>query len=148
MLGFRPTGARSRVVGLPGLFLLVAALLTGCAGVKESLAPSAPSPAPPASAPPAKKPSASPPPVLSPQVGREDEERLRQDANTRIRKAELIVEQVDQKKLVKEQQDTFSTIQSFLTKAKEALSAQDFPRASNLADKAGVLAEELVRNLR
>jgi hypothetical protein len=86
--------------------------------------------------------------VLSPEVGREDEDRLKREASGRIQKAEEMIRQVDQKKLAKEQQETFATIQSFLGKAKEALSAQDFPRASNLADKAAVLAEDLVRTLR
>jgi hypothetical protein len=49
--------------------------------------------------------------------------------------------------LNKDQKDTFSTIQSFLANAKEAITAQDFLRASNLADKAQVLAEELFRAL-
>ena len=86
--------------------------------------------------------------MLSPQVGREDEDRLKREASSRIQKAEQIVQQVDQKKLGKEQQETFSTVQSFLAKAKEALSTQDFQMALNLSDKAQVLAEELVRNVR
>jgi hypothetical protein len=85
--------------------------------------------------------------VLSPEVGRADEDRLKREANGRIQKAEELIQQVDQKKLAKVQQETFSTVQSFLAKAKEALSAQDFLRAFNLADKAQVLAEELVHSL-
>jgi hypothetical protein len=134
---------------LPGVVLLVAVLLMGCADLKAVFAPTPPPP----SAPPVKKAPAPPtppppPPVLSPQVGREDEDRLKREASSKIQKAEQIVQQVDQKKLGKEQQETFSTIQSFLAKAKEALSTQDFQRALNLSDKAQVLAEELVRNLR
>ncbi|MBI4574510.1 MAG: hypothetical protein HY713_14630 [candidate division NC10 bacterium] len=129
---------------LPGVVLLVAVLLMGCADLKALLAPTPPPP----SAPPVKKAPATPLPVLSPQVGREDEDRLKREASSRIQRAEQIVQQVDQGKLVKEQQETFSTIQSFLAKAKEALSTQDFQRAFNLSDKAQVLAEELVRNLR
>lgn len=53
-----------------------------------------------------------------------------------------------QQKLAKEQQETFSTIQGFLAKSKEALSIKDFLRAFNLADKAQVLADELFRALR
>jgi len=53
-----------------------------------------------------------------------------------------------QQKLATEQQEIFLTIQSFLSKAKEALSIMDFPRAFNLADKAQVLANELFRALR
>jgi hypothetical protein len=85
--------------------------------------------------------------VLSPQVGRADEDRLKRDFSTRIQKTEEIITQIDQKKLSKEQQDTFSTIQSFLVNAKEALAAQDFLRAFNLADKAQILTEDLFRKL-
>jgi hypothetical protein len=82
--------------------------------------------------------------VLSPQVGQEEEERLRREARARIERAEQVVRQIDQKKLAQEQRENFSTIQSFLSKANEALSMKDFPRAFNLADKARVLAEELL----
>jgi len=143
---------------LSGVVLIVTVLLMGCAQLKAVFAPTPPPPPPPPSAPPVKKAPVSPPllpplpppppPVLSPQVGREDEDRLKREATSRIQKAEQIVQQVDQKKLGKEQQETFSTIQSFLAKAKEALSTQDFQLAFNLSDKAHVLAEELVRNLR
>lgn len=114
--------------------------------------PAAKAPAPPAPAPPAPKeqvpvPQPSPPVVLSPQVGRTDEDRLKQESSGRIQKAEEIIKQIDQKKLNKDQMDTFSTIQSFLANAKEAITAQDYLRASNLAGKAQVLAEELFRAL-
>jgi hypothetical protein len=92
-----------------------------------------------------KKEPPPPPPVLSPQVGKREEDRLRQDATARIERAEQIVQQIDQKKLAREQQDTFSTVQSFLSKAKEAISSSDFERAYNLADKAKLLAEELIK---
>lgn len=121
------------------LVLLVPVVLAGCADLQAILAP------PPPKMPPVKR--ESPPPVLSPQVGREDEDRLRREANSKIRKAEQIVQQVDQKKLAKDQQETFSTIRSFLANAREALTARDFLRATNLAEKAQILAEELVRTL-
>jgi hypothetical protein len=85
--------------------------------------------------------------VLSPQVGQANEDRLKQESSGRIQKAEDIIRQIDQKKMNKDQQDTFSTIQSFLANAKEAITAKDFLRASNLADKAQILAEELFRAL-
>lgn len=77
-----------------------------------------------------------------------DEDRLRREASSRIQKTEQLVAQVDQSRLAKEQQETFSTIQNFLANAKEALAARDFPRASNLADKAQILAEELLGSVR
>jgi hypothetical protein len=83
--------------------------------------------------------------VLSPQVGEREEARLKQAATSRIDRAERLVKQVDPKTLGKEQHETFETVQSFLAKAREAMSAKDFQRAFTLADKAKVLAEELVK---
>lgn len=88
------------------------------------------------------------PTVLSPRVGQEEEDRLKQEAKLRIEEAERIVKQIDQHKLAKEQRGTFSTIQSFLSKAREALSLEDFLRAFNLADKAQILAQELLNSFR
>jgi len=83
--------------------------------------------------------------VLSPGV--EDEQRMRREAQKRIDGTERLVRQIDQKKLVGQQQQNFETIQSFLAKAKEALSARDLQRAFTLADKAYLLADELSRTL-
>ncbi|MBI3077108.1 MAG: hypothetical protein HYY85_09030 [Deltaproteobacteria bacterium] len=69
---------------------------------------------------------------------------MQQQAQARIAGAEQVVKQIGQKKLAKDQQETFSTIRSFLAKAKEALSLKDFPRAFILADKAKILADELL----
>ncbi len=122
-----------------GAVFLMAVMAAGCADLQAIFAP------PPPKTPPAKR--ESPPPVLSPQVGREDEDRLSREANARIRKAEQTVQQIDQKKLAKDQQGTLSTVRNFLANAREALTARDFPRATNLAEKAQILAEELVRTL-
>jgi len=116
-------------------------LVSGCAEVKPAATP-APPPARPTQAPSKKEPPP-PPSVLSPQVGKQEEDRLRQNATARIERVEQLVKQIDQKKLAREQQDTFSTIQSFLSKAKEAMSSREFERAYNLADKAQLLAEEM-----
>lgn len=72
---------------------------------------------------------------------------MKRESTARIQKAEEIINQIDQRKLTKDQHDTFATIQSFLTNAREALSGQDFLRASNLADKAQVLAEQLSQSI-
>jgi len=77
----------------------------------------------------------------------EDEQRMRREAQKRIDGTERLVRQIDQKKLVGQQQQNFETIQSFLAKAKEALSARDLQRAFTLADKAYLLADELSRML-
>ena len=83
--------------------------------------------------------------MLSPGV--EDEQRMRREAQKRIDGTERLVRQIEQKKLAGQQQQNFETIQSFLAKAKEALSARDLQRAFTLADKAYLLADELSRML-
>jgi hypothetical protein len=146
-----------------GGMLIVAVTLTGCATLKEGMSPApTPPPArsasipPPSSGPPPPtatpptpstpvSPVPAPPRVLSPDV--EDEQRVRRDAQTRIDGTERLVRQINPSKLVGEQQQNFLTIQSFLAKAKEALSARDLQRAFTLADKAYVLANELSRSL-
>lgn len=84
--------------------------------------------------------------MLSPQL--EDEDRVQREAQSRIDGTERLVRQIDQKKLVGDQQQNFLSIQSFLAKAREAISARDVERAFSLADKAYVLAKELSRAVR
>lgn len=121
---------------------------------KEPPAPPPPTKEPePAPPPPKKEPEPAPPkkepevtpPVLAPQVGKQDEEQLRREASTRIQRAELLIGRIDEKKLTKDQQEQFLTIQSLLKSAKEAVESQDLTRASNLAEKARILAEELAQ---
>ena len=105
--------------------------------------------APPAETPPPPPPPAAPPPlVLAPQVSSEDERRIHGEAQRRIDGTERLVRQIDQRRLVEEQHQNLLTIQSFLVKAKEALSERDMQRAMTLADKAYLLADELFRRLR
>ena len=86
--------------------------------------------------------------VLSLEASQEEEDRLKQEAMSRIDGAERIVKQIDQNSLAEDQRGTFTTLQSFLSKAREALSLEDFLRAFNLADKAQILAQELLNSLR
>jgi hypothetical protein len=139
----------------------------GCARVQDiaSPAPTPPAPRsaalpPPSVRPPSVRPPSVPPPavappstpapsrplVVSPHV--EDEQSVQRQAQNRIDETERLVRQIDQSKLVGEQRQNFQTIQSFVTKAKEALSVRDVQRAFTLADKARLLAEELSRNIR
>jgi hypothetical protein len=116
-------------------------------------APSAPAPLPkppPVPSPPRPVPSPMPtlppapsPRVLSPQL--EDEEGIERQAQGRIEGTERLMEKIDQRKLAGDQHQNLSTIQSFVAKAKEALTARDVQRAFTLADKAYRLAEELSR---
>ena len=126
--------------------LLLAIGLAGCAAVKEAAAPP---PAPPPR--PIPVPRAVPPPplpVLSPQGSSEDEQRVRRQAQDRIDGTERLVRRIDETKLAEDQAQNFVTIQSFLVKAREALSARDVQRAFTLADKAYLLADELSRTAR
>ncbi len=72
---------------------------------------------------------------------------MRRDAQTRIDETERLIRDIDRKKLLEQQEQNFQTIESFLGKAKDALSAQDLQRAFTLADKAYLLADELSRTL-
>jgi hypothetical protein len=101
--------------------------------------PSAPGPA---------VPPAPPPRILGQQVSSEDEKRIQGDAQRRIDRTERLVKQIDQRRLIGEQHQNLLTVQSFLVKAREALSEKDVQRALTLADKAFLLAEELVKVVR
>jgi hypothetical protein len=110
--------------------------------------PAAPSRTTPPAATPPTAPAAPPAPpsrVLSTAV--DDEQRMRRDAQSRIEGTERLMRDIDRTKLVAQQEESFQTIQSFLSKAKEALSAHDLQRAYTLADKAYVLAGELTRGV-
>lgn len=96
--------------------------------------------------PPEKKESEAPPPVLAPQIG--DEERLRRTAGSRIERTEQLIGQLEGKSLTREQEERLMTVRSLLGNAKESLAAQDLPKASNLADKARLLAEELSQSVK
>ena len=73
---------------------------------------------------------------------------MRRDATGHIDNAERIVKQVADRRLGADQQETLSTIQSFLVKARYALATQDLQQALTLADKADALAQELIRTTR
>jgi hypothetical protein len=83
------------------------------------------------------------PPVLAPQASAEEEQRLKSQAERRIEGTEKLVQRIDPARLPREQQESYRTIQSFLVKAREALSSRDVQRAFTLADKAYLLADEM-----
>ncbi|HXJ83511.1 MAG TPA: hypothetical protein VMS64_33095 [Candidatus Methylomirabilis sp.] len=73
---------------------------------------------------------------------------MRRETQSRIDGAERLLQDIDPKKVAERRQEQdLLTIQSFLSKAKEALSARDVQRAFTLADKALLLADELSRTL-
>jgi len=55
---------------------------------------------------------------------------------------------IDQQKLKADQLETYHTIHSFLTQAREALTIKDFQQAMNLVQKAHVLSDELSKAVR
>lgn len=81
--------------------------------------------------------------VLAPQASAEEEQRIKNQAERRIEGTERLVQKIDPSRLAREQQENYLTIQSFLAKAREALSSRDVQRAFTLADKAFLLADEL-----
>ncbi len=83
--------------------------------------------------------------MLAPQVGGDEAPRLRQEVEGRIQRTEGLLSRLDQQRLSKEQRDTLATIQSFVSNAKDALAAQDLPRAATLSSKAELLAQDLVK---
>ena len=129
----------------PTLIAVLSLLLaTGCAQIQSIFAPSPPS-RPPRPAHPERR---EPPPLLSPQVSPEQEGRLVDEANVKIQGAERTLLSIDTGKLANDQQETYQTIHSFLSQAREALSRKDFPKALNLAQKAQILSSELSKALR
>jgi hypothetical protein len=110
--------------------------------------PELPPPSKPEPETPPKKDVEAPPPVLAPQVGKQGEEHLRRTALSRMQRSEQIIGQLETKMLTSEQQEQLLTVQSLLGSAREALSSQDLTKASNLAEKARILAEELAQTVR
>jgi hypothetical protein len=98
--------------------------------------------------PPEKKESEALPPVLAPQVGKGGEDQLKQTAGSRIQRTEQLIGQLEGKSLTSEQQERLMTVRSLVGSAKEALAAQDLTKASNLAEKARLLAEELSQSVK
>jgi len=130
----------------PTLIAVLSLLLaTGCAQIQAIFAPTPPPSRPPRPAQPERR---EPPPLLSPQVSPEQEGRLTDEANAKIEGAERTLLSIDTGKLANDQQETYQTIHSFLSQAREALARKDFPKALNLAQKAQILSSELSKALR
>jgi hypothetical protein len=125
----------------------MAIALAGCAEQrKEAITPPLPHPA--AKVPPRPSPGAlddkpREPLLLSPALAEDQKDKVEREVTTKIQQAEQRIAKIDQKQLTTQQNETLLTIQSFLSKAKEALSQKDVPRALTLADKAQTLAQEL-----
>lgn len=102
-------------------------------------------PAPVAAEPPRPRPEVAPP-QISPVLTRADEQRLTQLATDQIRVAERNLQTATGKRLNALQEDLYQKVQGFLSQAHEAIRANDWVRAQNLAEKAQVLSAELVKS--
>ena len=147
-------GGHLHVVTRLCLALLLMLMFPGCAERKPQTmppaakvpapkAPSRPAPSIPDAKPAPKTPEPEEPLLLSPTIADEHKDKMEIEVTTKIQHTEQLVATVDLHQLTAQQSETLSTIQSFLSKAKEALQQKDMPRALNLADKAQTLAREL-----
>jgi hypothetical protein len=125
----------------------------------EEPAPEVPSPAPPPA--PGKRPTAprrptseaadpSPAkpaaPQISPQLSASDLDSIKRSTTKNIMNAEQNLQFANGKQLNPAQKDLTEKINGFLKQAHEAITADDWVRAQNLAEKARVLSTELVKS--
>ena len=126
----------------------------------EEPAPEVPSPAPPPA--PGKRPaaprrpasteSADPTPAkpaapqISPQLSAKDLQITKTNTATNITTAEQNLQLANGKQLSAAQKDLTEKIKGFLSQSHEAIMADDWVRAQNLAEKARVLSAELVKS--
>jgi hypothetical protein len=126
----------------------------------EEPAPEVPSPAPPPV--PGKRPAAPrrpvpaetadpapakpAPPQISPQLSPRDLEATKKSTTASITTAEQNLQLANGKQLSAAQKDLTEKIKGFLSQSHEAIMADDWVRAQNLAEKARVLSAELVKS--
>lgn len=103
-----------------------------------------PTPAGNASTADAEKPEA---PTIAAQLSKEESAAAQQETNQSLDIAEKNLASTRNKRLNAAQNDLVSKIKGFLKDAREAAQAGDWARARNLAKKAQVLSEELVRSV-
>jgi hypothetical protein len=85
-------------------------------------------------------------PQISPQLSPEEKSRAQASTDADIKAAQQALDTAAHHTLNATQQDMADKISSFLTQAREAISVADWLRAKNLAQKAHVLSNELVRS--
>lgn len=86
------------------------------------------------------------PPQISPQLSPRDLEATKARTTTNITTAEKNLQQASGRQLNAAQKDLSDKISGFLGQAHEAILADDWVRALNLAEKARVLSAELVKS--
>lgn len=87
------------------------------------------------------------PPQISPELSPRDQADAMLHTNDDIRTAEKNLQAANGKKLNASQTDLVGKVQGFLSQAREAIRANDWVRARNLALKAEVLSTELIKSL-
>ena len=105
-----------------------------------------PSPAPAATAPATDSANAPEAPTIAAQLSKQEVAAAQQETNQSLDTAEKNLASARSKRLNAAQSDLVSKIKGFLKDAREAAEAGDWARARNLAKKALVLSEELVRS--
>ena len=109
--------------------------------------PPRPRPAPAAAAPEPVQPApAVAPPQILPALTPADQQRLTRLATDQIRVAERNLQTATGRRLNSVQDDLYQKVQGFLSQAHEAIRANDWVRAQNLAEKAQVLSSELIKS--
>jgi hypothetical protein len=109
---------------------------------KKPAAPRRPAPAETADPTPAK-PAA---PQISPQLSARDLQATKSNTTANITSAEQNLQLANGKQLSPAQKDLTEKIKGFLNQSHEAIMADDWIRAQNLAEKARVLSAELVKS--
>jgi hypothetical protein len=109
---------------------------------KRPAAPRRPAPAETAESTPAKP----APPQISPQLSPRDLEATKKSTTANITTAEQNLQLANGKQLSAAQKDLTEKIKGFLSQSHEAIMADDWVRAQNLAEKARVLSAELVKS--
>jgi hypothetical protein len=105
--------------------------------------PAPPRPRTPTPDAPAPKPPA---PQISPELSPKDLAAVKSNTTGNITQAEQNMQQAGGKQLNAAQKDLTEKISAFLAQAHEAILADDWVRAQNLAEKARVLSAELVKS--
>lgn len=116
------------------------------ANISSESQPPRPRPAAPAEAEAPKPKPDQPPPVIAPQLSPRQQADATRSTTNDIRVAERNLQLASGKQLKASQKDLVEKIQGFLSQAHEAIRADDWVRAQNLAHKAEVLSVELNRS--
>lgn len=105
-------------------------------------------PAPHHTSPPTETEASKPPdaPLLSPQLSPEDQARAQGDVNAGLQTARQNLNSVSGRRMNTTQQDIADKVRSFMEQTRDAITAGDWNRARNLAEKARVLSIELVHS--